>query len=78
MGQSGIIWVVKKKTIYSGHIRLDEELSDELDLMRSNFGFKISRSAFVGSVIRAGIPVIKKMHNLQTDDSDPAESAFKK
>ncbi len=67
---------MKKKPVTSMQIRIDEEVSDEIDLMRSNFGFKISRSAFIGSVIRAGIPVIKQLHNLQ--DSDTGESSFKK
>lgn len=66
---------MKPKTVSSTQVRIDEDLATEIDLMRSNFGFKISRSAFIGSIIRAGIPVIKQFGS---KPGDMGESTLQK
>ena len=71
---------MKKKPLSPTQVRIDDDLSDEIDLMRSNFGFKISRTAFIGSIIRAGIPVIKQLHGPKINDLSDTQpdSTFKK
>ncbi len=62
-----------KKAISSTQVRLDPLLSKKVDELRGKCGFKVSRAAFVDTLILKGINSMEAK-----EDGDLGESSFKK